>query len=46
MFMLTYGDGVPINAGFMVFEPKIFDYLLDDTTVLEAEPMERLASEG
>ena len=40
------GDGAPINAGFMVFEPRIFDYLLDDTTVLEAEPMERLASEG
>ena len=40
------GDGAPINAGFMVFEPKIFDYLKDDTTVLEAEPMERLASEG
>lgn len=35
-----------INGGFMVFEPKIFDYLKDDTTVLEKEPLERLAEEG
>ena len=40
------GDGAPINAGFMVLEPKIFDYLKDDTTVLEAEPMEELANDG
>ena len=30
----------------MVFEPKIFDYLEDDSTVLEREPLERLAEEG
>lgn len=40
------GDGAPINAGFMVLEPKIFDYLIDDTTVLEAEPMEKLVEDG
>ena len=40
------GDGAPINAGFMVLEPKIFDYLKDDSTVLEAEPMEKLADAG
>lgn len=39
-------DGSPINAGYMVFEPKIFDYLEGDDTVLEKEPLERLASEG
>lgn len=39
------GDGAPINAGFMVLEPKIFDYLKDDTTVLELEPMEKLAND-
>lgn len=39
-------DGIPINVGYMVFEPAIFDYLNDDTTVLEAEPMDRLATEG
>lgn len=39
-------DCVPINAGYMVFEPQIFDYLDGDDTVLEQEPMERLAKEG
>lgn len=39
-------DGVPINAGYMVFEPKIFDYIEGDNTVLEKEPLEKLASEG
>lgn len=40
------GDGAPINAGFMVLAPQVFDYLKDDKTVLEQEPLERLASEG
>ena len=35
-----------INGGFMVFEPAVFDYLDDDTTVLERSPMERLAADG
>ena len=35
-----------INGGFFVFEPKIFDYLHGDDTVLEAEPLERLAKDG
>ena len=35
-----------INAGFMVFEPCIFDYIDNDATVLEREPLERVASEG
>ncbi|MBQ7556893.1 MAG: glucose-1-phosphate cytidylyltransferase [Lachnospiraceae bacterium] len=39
-------DNVPINAGFMVLEPKIFDYITGDETVLEREPLERLADEG
>lgn len=39
-------DSQPINAGYMVFEPEIFSYLKDDSTVLEKEPLERLASEG
>lgn len=39
-------DGAPINAGYMVFEPTIFNYLEDDNSVLEREPLERLASEG
>lgn len=35
-----------INGGFFVFEPQIFDYLTDDSTVLEREPMERLANDN
>lgn len=35
-----------INGGFFVFEPGVFDYLGDDTTLLEREPMERLARDG
>lgn len=39
-------DGARINGGYMVLEPEIFDYLTDDDTVFEKEPMERLASDG
>lgn len=35
-----------INGGFFVLEPAIFDYITDDETSFEWEPMERLASEG
>ena len=38
------GDGLWVNAGFFVMEPGIFDYLEDDRTVLEQQPMEKLAS--
>lgn len=40
------GDGAPINAGFMVLEPQVFDYLDSDKTVLEREALEQLAVEG
>lgn len=39
-------DGAPINAGYMVFQPEIFNYLEGDSTVLERDPLERLADEG
>lgn len=39
-------DGVPINAGYMVLQPEIFDYINGDDTVFEKEPLERLAKEG
>jgi glucose-1-phosphate cytidylyltransferase len=29
-----------------VFEPQVFDYLDGDETVLEREPLERLAKDG
>lgn len=35
-----------INGGFFVFEPEVFSYLDADDTVLEKQPLERLASEG
>jgi glucose-1-phosphate cytidylyltransferase len=35
-----------INGGFFVFNPAIFDYLEDDRTILEREPLERLANSG
>ncbi|NUM89691.1 MAG: glucose-1-phosphate cytidylyltransferase [Bdellovibrionales bacterium] len=35
-----------INGGFMVMEPKIFDYLHGDATVLEQDPMRKLAKDG
>lgn len=38
------GDGVPINAGFMVLEPQIFDYIEGDNTVFEREPLEQVAA--
>ena len=39
-------DGAPINAGYMVLNPDIFDYIEGDSTVFERDPLERLASEG
>jgi len=39
------GDGW-INGGFFVFEPQVLDYIANDETSLEAEPLERLASDG
>lgn len=40
------GDGGWINGGFFVLSPKVADYIEDDGTVWEREPLERLASEG
>ena len=35
-----------VNGGFFVFEPEIFDYLQDDSTILERTPLETLAKEN
>ena len=40
------GDGHWINAGFFVMQPEVLNYLGDDSTVLEKEPLERLAADG
>lgn len=39
-------DGAPINAGYMVLNPEIFDYIEGDNTVFEKYPLEKLANEG
>ncbi len=39
-------DSPPINAGFMVLNPEIFDYIDGDSTIFEREPLERLVREG
>jgi glucose-1-phosphate cytidylyltransferase len=40
------GDGTWINGGFFVLEPGVLEYISDDTTVWEKEPMEKLARDG
>jgi glucose-1-phosphate cytidylyltransferase len=34
-----------INGGFFVLEPAVFDYIANDETIWEREPLERLAAE-
>jgi len=40
------GDGGWINGGFFILEPKVIDYIKDDTTIWEREPLEKLSSEN
>lgn len=40
------GDDSWINAGFFVLSPRAIDYIHDDETVWEGDPLERLAKEG
>ena len=40
------GDGSWINGGYFVLEPEIFDYIADDATIWEKEPLETLAKEN
>ena len=40
------GDGGMINGGFFVLSPKVIDYITDDRTLWERDPLERLAKEG
>ena len=35
-----------INIGYFIFEPAIFDFLADDSTVLEQEPLHALSAAG
>jgi len=40
------GDGAWINGGFFVCQPEVFNYIDNDQTIWEREPMERIASDG
>jgi glucose-1-phosphate cytidylyltransferase len=40
------GDGAWINGGFFVLEPGVFDYIENDLTTWEREPMQHLANDG
>ena len=42
----SQSDGAMINAGFMVLEPQVFDYIEGDSTVFEKAPLENLAKDG
>ncbi len=39
-------DGGVINAGYMVLNPEIFDYIVDDSTVFEKGPLEHVTADG
>ncbi len=39
-------DGASINAGYMVLNPQIFDYIDGDDTVFERQSLVRLAEDG
>lgn len=40
------GDGAWINGGFFVCNPKVIDYIDNDSTIWERAPLENLANEG
>ena len=39
-------DGAPINAGYMVLEPAVFDLLDGDDCIFERKPLETLVKQG
>lgn len=42
----SQADGSRINAGYMVLKPAIFDFIENDKTVFEQEPLRRVAEIG
>jgi len=40
------GNGNWINGGFFVLEPDVFDFITDDSTIWEREPLEKLSKEN
>lgn len=39
------GDGNWINGGYFVLEPSVFDYLSDDSTIWENDPLQQLVED-
>ena len=39
------GDNVYVNGGYFVLSPRVLDYIAEDATQWEREPLERLAAE-
>ena len=39
-------DGAPINAGYMVLEPGIFDLIKGDEDIFETDTLEQLVQKG
>lgn len=42
----SIGDSMPINAGYMVLEPDVFNYLSGDSCVFEKETLNSLVEDG
>jgi len=40
------GDGAWINGGFFVCEPGVIDYIKEDNSIWEREPMEQICADG
>jgi glucose-1-phosphate cytidylyltransferase len=40
------GDGAWINGGFFVCEPGVLNYISDDSSVFEKDPLENIAADG
>ena len=40
------GEGAWVNGGFFVMEPRALDYVREDATKWEQEPLERIAADG
>ena len=40
------GDGSWINGGFFVCQPEVFDYIKEDKTIFERDPLENLAKDN
>lgn len=41
----SYKDGTSINAGYMVLEPEVFNYIDGDNTVFESDTMKKLVKQ-